>query len=144
MTKLTDRPFNPDPEPSRGILDGYARLAAAILVAAAKDLRGRRLLKSMDALCWWLDPAGAIFWLEALDIELDLNTVFKRALGGIDDDSIIRIAKNRIGKTCTQPASAISKGADGNPARVYKGRGRPRKGQTAQPAQEAKAEPVNA
>lgn len=50
---------------------GAVRLAAGVVLAASKDLKRVDPVKSLDALCWWLDDESAGIWLEPLGYDVD-------------------------------------------------------------------------
>ena len=56
----------------------YLRLGAAVVVKAVKDLQDQDILRSVDALDWWLSDAP--FWLRCLGFEDDLDLIFSAIL----------------------------------------------------------------
>lgn len=64
--------------------DNYAQLAANIVIQGVKDLFDDQMIKSVDALLWWLDPGGGRLWVDCLgDFVEDPDRVFTLVcLGG--------------------------------------------------------------
>jgi hypothetical protein len=60
------------------------RLANAVLLKAANDVRKPDILESLDALAFWLDPWGAILWLEALGYQVTPAKALTDVCGGND------------------------------------------------------------
>jgi len=52
--------------PGMSILDPHVRLAFAIVKTAFVELQDADLVKSFDALCWWLEDAED--WLDMLNL----------------------------------------------------------------------------
>jgi hypothetical protein len=48
----------PDTEYSRGIIDGYVQLAAAVVNRAVWELANGSPVERMDALCWFVSPVS--------------------------------------------------------------------------------------
>ncbi len=78
--------FSP-PEPSPAQQDPYCNIAAAALVAAIRDLRGRDPVNFLDALTW-LTFGDAALYLQALGYpEIDGRDILRLAvLGGAPCD----------------------------------------------------------
>lgn len=72
--------ISPDPIPSLGVLDPYARLAAGVLVQAIQDLEKRDPIKSLDAFCWLVDDG--LILLQVLEFNVSESRIF-RIFGGI-------------------------------------------------------------
>lgn len=70
----------PGPDASAIALDPYKILAASTLEQSIRDFKSRDLMASLDALLFWLDPAGGSLWLEELDFPSDVDHVFKKLL----------------------------------------------------------------
>lgn len=57
----------PDPIPSPAMLDSHLRLAAAIIAAAVRDLRGLDQVRALDALLWL--ASDGLLYLQALGFD---------------------------------------------------------------------------
>ena len=76
--------LGPDPIPSQAYIDPMGRLANAVLLKAAHDVRKPNILESLDALAFWLDPWGAALWLEALGYQVTPAKALTDICGGDD------------------------------------------------------------
>jgi hypothetical protein len=70
----------PAPEASAIELDPVLSLAARVIIRALEDFKSSDMLIALDAFCWWLDPLGGPFWLDALDLPGDPDQCFVRIL----------------------------------------------------------------
>jgi hypothetical protein len=82
----------PGKDASAITLDPHLRLGAAVVTKALADLYEDDLLKSLDALSWFL--GDATFWLRCLGFEDDPDKVFQAILedGYVKRGRFIRLA----------------------------------------------------
>ena len=73
---------SPGKDASAIMLNPYLRLGAAVIVRAIKDYQNDDILRSVDALAWWLSDGPV--WLQMLDFYEGDNPdeVFLKIAGG--------------------------------------------------------------
>lgn len=86
-------------EASKGLKDPYLRLAAAIFIAAIRDLKKRDPVVFLDALVWLVFGDG-LLWLRLLDFELDSQDLLK----AIGRGSIYANRTHNSGRPATEGA----------------------------------------
>lgn len=61
-------------------MDPLLQLAGAVCRQAVEDYYSSDPVVSLDALAWWLDPAGAGLFLGAMNLENDPDLIFRRLI----------------------------------------------------------------
>lgn len=65
-------------DPSQITNDPALHLAAGIVAQGIEDYRAADVLRSLDALAWFLDDFGAAFLMDGLGMTSDLDQIFMR------------------------------------------------------------------
>ena len=111
-------------EIGEGYKDPMSNLMTAIVLQAVRDLGDYDDIKALDALCFWLDEAGGLAWLDALpNYPTDLTQIFVLALRGANSDGTkepIRVSRRSTRANERKPGRPIQVRAGRKSTRVYK------------------------
>ena len=112
-----------DQSASRGVIEPEARLVAGILAQTFFDLRSTDVLKSVDALLFFMDPEGAEIYLDAMGYQMEPHKILIKLLGGdlyARKNELKRFAIQRIKRHERKREKNICPGIGENPTNLYK------------------------
>ena len=110
-------------ETSEAYKSPMSNLMTAIVLQAVRDLGVWDPILALDALCFWLDPAGGLAWLDALpDYPQDPTEIFTLAVKGANNGTKepIRVSRRSTRANERKPGRPIQVRAGEKSTRVYK------------------------